>query len=93
MPINDSRVENAPWPVAMARTSYFHLGSNRVCRTAAVLYLYFLTGTCKHHDIGPFAYLQHVLHRLPSHPADQLDELPLDDWFASQPSARRKRAV
>ena len=37
--------------------------------------LYSLTGTCKHHGIDPFAYLQDILSRLPSHPADQLDEL------------------
>ncbi|MBV8609677.1 MAG: transposase domain-containing protein [Singulisphaera sp.] len=42
-------------------------------RTAAVLYS--LTGTCKHYDIDPFAYLRDVLRRLPTHPADQLDEL------------------
>jgi hypothetical protein len=37
-------------------------------RTAAVLYS--MTGTCKHHEIDPFAYLQDILRRLPSHPAD-----------------------
>jgi hypothetical protein len=34
-----------------------------------------------------------VLRRLPSHPANQLDELLPDVWFASHPSARRKRAA
>jgi hypothetical protein len=29
IPINDSVVENAPRPVAMRRTGYFHLGSDR----------------------------------------------------------------
>jgi hypothetical protein len=48
-------VENAPRPVAMSRTSYLPLGSDRGGRTAAVLDLYSLTGTCKHHDIDPFA--------------------------------------
>jgi hypothetical protein len=52
-----------------------------------------LTGTCKHHDIDPFAYLQDILRRLPSYLADQLGELLPDIWFASHPTARRKRAA
>jgi hypothetical protein len=53
---------------------------------------YSVTGTCKHHAIDTFAYLHDVLRRLPSHPADQFNELLPDVWFASRPSARRKRA-
>jgi hypothetical protein len=55
MPIDSSLVEDAPRPVVMGRTSCFHLGSDRGGRTAAVLYLYSLTGTRKQHDIDPFA--------------------------------------
>jgi hypothetical protein len=76
---------------AIGRKNYMFLGSDRGGRTAAVLYSF--TGTCKHHEIDPFAYLQDVLRRLPSHPADQLEELLPDVWFASHPSARRKRAA
>jgi hypothetical protein len=67
------------------------LGSDRGGRTAAVLYS--LTGTCKHHDVDPFAYLRDVLRRLPSQPAGQLDELLPDAWFQSHPSAGRKKAA
>jgi hypothetical protein len=76
---------------AIGRRNSTFLGSDRGGRTAAVLYSF--TCTCKLHDIDPFAYLQDVLHRLPSHPADQLNELLPDVWFASHPSARRKRAA
>ena len=76
---------------AIGRRNWTFLGSDRGGRTAAVLYS--LTGTCKHHDIDPFAYLQDILRRLPSHPADQLEELLPDVWFASHPSARRKTAA
>jgi hypothetical protein len=72
-------------------TSPHDNGRDRGGRTAAVLYSF--TGTCKHHDIDPFAYLQDVLRRLPSHPADQFGELLPDVWFASHPSARRKTAA
>jgi hypothetical protein len=61
------------------RRNWNFLGSDRGGRTAAVLYS--LTGTCKHNDIDPFAYLQDVLRRLPSHPADQLDDLLPGAWF------------
>jgi len=76
---------------AIGRRNWTFLGSDRGGRTAAVLYS--LTGTCKHHGIDPFAYLQDILRRLPSHPAEQLDELLPDVWFASHLSARRKTAV
>jgi transposase len=76
---------------AIGRKNWTFLGSDRGGRTAAVLYS--LTGTCRHHDIDPFAYLQDVLRRLPSLPTDQLDELLPDVWFVSHPSARRKKAA
>ena len=76
---------------AIGRRNWTFLGSDRGGRTAAVLYS--LTGTCKHHDIDPFAYLTDILRRLPSHPAEQLDELLPDVWFTSHPSARRKKAA
>jgi transposase len=76
---------------AIGRRNWTFLGSDHGGRTAAVLYS--LIGTCKHHDIDPFAYLQDVLRRLPTHPADQLDQVLPDVWFASHPSARRKKAA
>jgi transposase len=76
---------------AIGRRNWTFLGSDRGGRTAAVLYS--LTGTCKRHDIDPFAYLQDVLRLLPSRPADRLDEFLPDVWLASHPSARRKKAA
>ena len=76
---------------AIGRKNWTFLGSDRGGRTAAVLYI--MTGSCKHHDIDPFAYLDDILHRLPSQPAGRLDELLPDVWFASHPSARLKTAA
>ena len=76
---------------AIGRRNWTFLGSDRGGHTAAVLYS--LTGTCRHHDIDPFAYLQDVLRRLPSLPTDQLVDLLPDVWFASHPAARRKTAA
>jgi hypothetical protein len=57
---------------------------------AAVLFS--LTGTCKYHDIDPFAYLRDILARLPTQPVDRLGELLPDVWFKAHPQARRKKA-
>jgi hypothetical protein len=75
---------------AIGRKNWTFLGSDRGGRTSAVLYS--LTGTCKHHDIDPFAFLADVLGRLPRHPSGRFDELLPDVWFTSHPSARRKTA-
>jgi transposase len=76
---------------AIGRRDWTFLGSDRGGRTAAVLYS--LTGTCRHRDIDPFAFLVDVLRGLPSQPAARLDELLPEVWFASHPSARRKAAA
>jgi hypothetical protein len=73
---------------AVGRRNWTFLGSDRGGRTAAVLYS--LTGTCKHHDIDPFAYLRDILSRLPCLPRGRLDELLPDVWFTSHPAARRR---
>jgi hypothetical protein len=52
-----------------------------------------MIGSSKRHDIDPFAYLDDVLRRLPSHPAGRLADLLPDVWFAAHPSARRKTAA
>jgi hypothetical protein len=89
--IDNNLAERMLRALVIGRRNWTFLGSDRGGRTAAVLFS--LTGTCKHHDIDPFAYLQDILRRLPTHPADQLEELLPDVWFASHPSARRKRAA
>jgi transposase len=76
---------------AICRRNWMFLGRDRDGRTAAVLYS--LIGTCRHHDIDPFAYLTDILRRLPPHPAKPLDELLPEVWFKSHPSARRKKAA
>jgi transposase len=76
---------------AIGRRNWTFLGSDRGGRTAAILYS--LTGTCRHHGIDPFAYLQDVLRRLPAQPAGELDAFLPDAWFAAHPAARRKKAA
>jgi hypothetical protein len=89
--IDNNLAERMLHAQAIGRKNDTFLGSDCGGWTAAVLDS--CTGTCTHHDIDPFGYLQDILRRLPSHPADQLDELLPDVWFASDPSARRKTAA
>jgi hypothetical protein len=91
MRIDNNLAERMLRAQAIGRKNWTFLGSDRGGRTAAVLYS--LTGTCKHHDIDPFAYLRDILGRLPCQPAKRLDELLPDIWFASHPSAWRKSAA
>src|SRR5512143_1158700 len=86
-----SPLKNRSYSCNNARRNWTFLGGDRGGRTAAVLYS--LTGSCRHHDIDPFACLQGILSRLPSLPPGQLHELLRDLWFTSQPSARRKTAA
>jgi transposase len=68
----------------------FFVGSDRGGRTGATLYS--LVGSCKRHEVDPFAYLKDVVERLPSHPVERLGELLPDAWIAGHPQARRKVA-
>jgi transposase len=54
--------------------------------------LYSLVGSCKRHQVDPFAYLKDILERLPTHAADRLGELLPDAWSQTHPQARRKVA-
>ena len=73
---------------AIGRKNYLFVGSDRGGRTAATLYS--LLGSCKRHQIDPFAYLKDILERLPTQPADRLGELLPDAWVAANPDARRR---
>jgi hypothetical protein len=66
------------------------VGSDRGDRTATILYS--LVGSCKRHDVDPFAYLKHILERLPTHSPDRLGDLLPDAWFAAYLHARRQVA-
>ena len=68
--------------IGMGRINWLFLGSDNGGRTAAVWFSF--TATCKHLGINAFAYLRDVLERLPSHPADRLEELLPHRWLAAR---------
>ena len=86
--IDNNLAERMRRAQAIGRRNWIFQGSDHGRRTAAVLNSF--TGTCKHHDIDPFAYLADILLRISSHPAGQFDELLPAVWFSSHPSVRRK---
>ena len=64
--------------IGIGRVNWLFLGSDQGGQTAAVLYSF--TATCKQLGIDSFGYLRDVLGRLPTHPADQLDQLLPHRW-------------
>jgi transposase len=68
--------------IGIGRSNWLFVGSDNGGRTAAVWFTF--TATCKHLGIDSFAYLRDVLERLPTHPADRLEELLPHRWLAAR---------
>lgn len=68
--------------IGMGRDNWLFVGSDNGGRTAAVHFSF--TATCKHLHIDTFAYLRDVFERLPTHPADRLEELLPHRWQAAR---------
>ena len=71
--------------IGMGRLNWLFVGSDNGGQTAAVLFSF--TATCKHLGIDSFAYLRDVLGRLPTHPAERLEELLPHRWQAARARA------
>ena len=71
--------------IGIGRTNWLFVGSDQGGQTAAVLFSF--TATCKHLKINTFAYLRDVLERLPTQPADRLEELLPHRWHAARQPA------
>jgi len=71
--------------IGMGRINWLFLGSDNGGKTAAVLFSF--TATCKHLRIDTFAYLRNVFERLPTHPAERLEELLPHRWPSAMQAA------
>jgi transposase len=71
--------------IGMGRANWLFVGSDKGGKTAAVLFSF--TATCKVLGIDSFAYLRDVLGRLPTQPAERLEELLPHRWKAAQAAA------
>jgi hypothetical protein len=83
--IDNNAAERALRAIAVGRKNYLFFGSDAGGETAAVLYS--LVQTCKRLGVEPWRYLRDVLERLPTGPADRLEELLPDRWAAAERAA------
>jgi transposase len=83
--IDNNVAEREMKRIAIGRKNWLFVGSTKGGQTAAVLFSF--TSTCHRLGVEPWAYLQDVLTRLPSMPAERLAELLPDRWQASHPPA------
>jgi transposase len=80
--IDNNVAEREMKQIAIGRKNWLFVGSAQGGQTAAVLLSF--TSTCRRLAVEPWAYLQAVLTRLPTTPADRLGELLPDRWQAAQ---------
>jgi transposase len=83
--IDNNVAEHEMKRIAIGRKNWLFVGSPQGGQTAAVLLSF--ASTCQRLQVEPWAYLQDVLTRLPSMPADQVAELLPDRWQAARPQA------
>jgi transposase len=81
--IDNNAAERSLRGIAVGRRNWTFLGSDTGGRTAAILTS--ITTTCKRLGVDPFEYLRDVLHRISTHPQNQLDALLPDNWKAARP--------
>jgi hypothetical protein len=80
--IDNNVAEREMKRIAIGRKNWLFVGSEKGGRTAAVLFSF--TSTCHRLGVEPWAYLQDVLTRLPTFPAERLAELLPDRWQAAR---------
>jgi len=80
--MHNNPAENAMRRVVLGRKNYLFAGSDQGGERAAVFYS--LIETCKLNGVNPHAYLADVLARLPTHPANRIDELIPYNWKPDQ---------
>ena len=80
--LHNNPAENALRGVVLGRKNYLFAGSDQGGERAAVFYS--LIETCKLNGVNPSTYLTDVLSRLPTHPANRIEELIPYNWKHDQ---------
>lgn len=78
IPISNCLCEQSFKAIATGRKNWLFFGSEEGGRNAAILFS--ITMTCRRLDLDPYAYLEDVLRRVNTHPADRIEELLPDHW-------------
>lgn len=81
LPADNNWVENQIRPIAIGRSNWLFAGSLRAGKRAAAVMSLLHSARLNGHD--PYAYLKHVLERLPTHPASRVEELLPHRWPAA----------
>ena len=84
--LDNNACERALRTIAVGRKNWLFAGSDEGAERAAIIYTVF--GTCRLHDIDPWAYLQDVLTKLANGwLQSRLDELLPPNWAAARRAA------
>ena len=78
--IDNNPAERAVRAIALGRKNWLFLGSDRGGDTAAIHFS--LIASARRHGLDPFAYLEDLLRRIPTHPNRQITDLFPDHWKA-----------
>ena len=78
LPVDNNWIENQIRPIAIGRANWLFAGSLRAGQRAAAVMSLVQSARMNGHD--PYAYLQDVLTRLPTHKASRIDELLPHRW-------------
>ena len=79
LPISNNWVENQIRPIALGRSNWLFAGSLRAGKRAAAVMSLVHSARINGHD--PYAYLKDILERLPTHPANRIDDLLPHRWM------------
>ena len=82
--LDNNTAERAIRPLAIGRKNWLFVGSDRGGHGAAILLS--LVQTCRRLKINPREYLEDVMRRIMSYPANQIKELLPQNWKESQSS-------
>jgi transposase len=80
LPIDNNHLENRIRPIALGRSNWLFAGSLRAGQRAANIMGLIQSAKLNGHD--PYSYLKDVLERLPTRPANRLDQLLPHCWQA-----------
>ena len=78
LPVDNNWIENQIRPIALGRANWLFAGSLRAGQRAAAVMSLIQSARMNGHD--PYAYLNDVLTRLPTHMASRIDELLPHRW-------------
>lgn len=80
--LDNNPAERAVRPLAIGRKNWLFFGSENGGEAAGIIYS--LIQTCRAFKLNPRDYLEDIMRRLMSHPANKLEELLPDYWAREQ---------